>query len=67
MKTIISLATAFFLLLGTSAYAGNGPEPVNKKNRHEMMTKKKKHKKNKKKMRNKKVRKGHGSCNGSEP
>ena len=67
MKTIIALAAAFLLSLGTSAYAGNGKEPVNKKNRHEMMTKKKKNKKNKKKARTKRVRKGHGSCNGSEP
>lgn len=48
MKTLIALSTALLLsFVAPEAYAGN-PDPVNKGNRHHMMTKKKKHKKNKK-------------------
>jgi hypothetical protein len=51
MKTLIALSTALLLSFVAPAYAGNGPTPVSKGNRHAMMTKKKKHKKPGKKKR----------------
>lgn len=49
MKTLIALSTALMLSFVAPAYAANGPTPVSKGDRHEMMTKKKKHKKHGKK------------------
>lgn len=63
MKTLIALATVLMLSFVAPAYAGNRPTPVNKGDRHEMMTKKKKHKKHGKK-KNKKMsrRNNKGGC-----
>lgn len=63
MKTLIALSTALLLAFTAPAYAGNNPEPVNKNNRHTMMTKKKKHKKNGKKLFGKRER-GKATCDG---
>lgn len=64
MKTLIALSTALLLAFTAPAYAGNKPEPVNKSNRHSMMTKKKKHKKpGKKKLFGNRER-GKASCEG---
>lgn len=63
MKTLIALATALLLSFTVPAYAGTNPEPVNKNDRHSMMTKKKKHKKHHKKKKSmNRGRKGKG-CN----
>ena len=65
MKTIIALSTAFLLLLAAPAYAGSGPTPVSKKDRHHMMNEKKKHKNHKHHRRAKRDR-GKNSCNAPE-
>jgi hypothetical protein len=62
MKTLITLTTVLMLSFVAPAYAGHGPTPVSKSDRHAMMTKKKKHKKPGKKKKVKHSRRNSKGC-----